>query len=56
CFEVNDSYLYQRLGKGFGVFDCDKKHDDLTGVLETFRNWIQLVAKLDNELQKQKLI
>ncbi|CAG8808321.1 8995_t:CDS:1, partial [Racocetra fulgida] len=36
--------------------DCNKKHDDLTGVLETFGNWIQLVAKSNNKLQKQQLI
>ncbi|CAG8763533.1 7834_t:CDS:2, partial [Ambispora leptoticha] len=56
CFEANGGHLHKRLGKGFTEFSCDSKHDDLTAILEQFGNWIQLVAKSGNELQKQQLI
>ncbi|CAG8678246.1 3996_t:CDS:2, partial [Dentiscutata heterogama] len=54
--EANGGHLYRRYGKGTRETDCNEKHDDLTRVLETFENWIQLVAKSDNIIQKQQLI
>ncbi|CAG8587417.1 334_t:CDS:2, partial [Scutellospora calospora] len=56
CFEANGSYLHQRLGPGVSNFGCNSKHDDLSTILEKFRNWIKLMAKSDNKLQKQQLI
>ncbi|CAG8582387.1 23137_t:CDS:2 [Dentiscutata erythropus] len=56
CLEDNSGHLHQRLGRGVSEFGCDSKHDDLTVILEKFGNWIQLVVKLDNKLQKQQLI
>ncbi|CAG8621123.1 34574_t:CDS:2 [Racocetra persica] len=56
CFKINSGHLHKRLGKGFKETNCDEKHDELTEILETFGNWIQLVAKSNNELQKQQLI
>ncbi|CAG8587424.1 18476_t:CDS:2 [Dentiscutata erythropus] len=56
CLEDNGGHLHQRLSRGVSEFGCDSKHDDLTVILEKFGNWIQLVAKSDNKLQKQQLI
>ncbi|CAG8549933.1 15896_t:CDS:2 [Dentiscutata heterogama] len=55
-YEANGDYLHRRYGKGTRETDCNEKHDNLTRVLETFENWIQLVAKSDNIIQKQQLI
>ncbi|CAG8836721.1 23297_t:CDS:2, partial [Gigaspora margarita] len=44
------------IRSGVSKFGCNNKHDDLSAILEKFRNWIQLVAKSDNKLQKQQLI
>ncbi|CAG8549736.1 14840_t:CDS:2 [Racocetra fulgida] len=52
-FVEDDRYT---LYKGFKETNCNEKHDELIRILETFRNWIQLVAKSNNELQKQQLI
>ncbi|CAG8643128.1 11522_t:CDS:2, partial [Cetraspora pellucida] len=51
CNENEDYDLNNELEEN--IFD---KHDDLTAILEQFGNWIQLVAKSGNELQKQQLI
>ncbi|CAG8847321.1 43289_t:CDS:2, partial [Gigaspora margarita] len=56
CHEANGGYLHRRLGRRVLNFGCDSKHNDLSVILENFGNWIQLVAKLDNKLQKQQLI
>ncbi|CAG8583176.1 10650_t:CDS:2 [Racocetra fulgida] len=54
--EIEEIILHDEYGKGTRETDCNEKHDDLTRVLETFGNWIQLVAKSDNIIQKQQLI
>ncbi|CAG8600402.1 13835_t:CDS:2, partial [Dentiscutata heterogama] len=56
CYEADSSHLHRRYSKGTRETDYNEKHDDLTRVLETFGNWIQLVAKSDNIIQKQQLI
>ncbi|CAG8478286.1 5082_t:CDS:2 [Racocetra fulgida] len=55
-YDLNNVTEESTLSEFNEEFGCDNKHDDLSAILEKFGNWIQLVAKSDNKLQKKQLI